>query len=423
MVKKVEYLFQAIKIVAFKDSQNFRQFVFNNLQQRKQLVSLCNWIYNNSNNQLKLIFVYIYGIYSYFCFSLERNKKENSILSVYAYGNELRVINEIQKIVSTSFLIIKKTFKLGLNPYVIFNLFYLLKRKSLYRIIFKTIKKQDFLVSCRVVQTIFLYSRFLHFYNEQKFKVVLVASDSNPYAMAAVFAAKKLNIRTVYVNHGFIPPNPPRLVYDYSILDSKRLYEVYSHHINNKGEILFKGVEGEYREWGKLAKGPKVKIGIFLSLIINWENVWKFINHINKNFPNIEILLRAHPNLLFRDKEQFKKLKTFKNIEISYSKTNAVNDLKKCDFMVAGNSSVHLTALKFSVPSIYFNKMDFMPPDFYLFVKNGLIYNMNSMDEFDIEKVSSFYEKSNWKNIYADYDVSPKEFEEKTKESLVNIFQ
>lgn len=393
-------LYSAIKIIVFKDTQKFRNSVYLTIKEDKRLIKIIENIYLAVPTWLKLIMIRCYAIGCFGNFSSVKKTDCNTI-SYTAYKNEKRQIDFIENIIKKR--ILNNQRKLSIHNYFTNYklLLFLIFSPRISKIFKYLIKQYSFLVVCRSTELITLYVKFSKDLKEShQVQNIIVSSDSNPYALASVLAGYKHNKKTFYINHGFIPPNPPRLITDFSILDSEKLFEMYQHHKKNRSKLIFKGVEGLSRN-GQIVLPQQInQIGIFLSLVTNWGELYLLIEKLQKKY---KVLVRLHPNLIIRKKSEVEKLRLL-NLKLSYANEVATEDVKKCDLVIAGNSSVHLTVLKFKTPSLYYNQIDNVPDDFYYFIKNGLTYHLENPDDLDISKVQSFYNDDWYKNTYLKYD-------------------
>ena len=418
-------LYQSIKIVKFKDSQPFRQFIFKNLKSRKLAVRLSDTIYHLLPKPIKNIYILSYGILSYLSTPNIENKVKN--LGIYSYKNELRQLNFINKSLETKLTL--KIIKISPSKFVknITSVLILILDRRIYSIANLINKKNNnFLVSCRCISTMFYYINFKNKLKNSQIKSIIVSSDSNPYAMGITFAAKSLEINTVYINHGHIPENPPRLIFDHNILDGQALLDTYKRTNNTHSNVIFKGIEGEFSKMEEITKNKSLRVGVFLSLVTDWDSLLKLVTRLSLDKENSQILVRLHPNLIIREIKYVKSLKLIEKVKVSLSETIASDDLNNIDYLIAGNSSVHLTSLKIGVPSIYFDKIDLVPYDFYLFSKLGLVLEMNEMKKVSISELNQFYNSEEWIKVYKYFEgLNPSDKNEQLqfKNKIINLFK
>ncbi|MDX6771081.1 MAG: hypothetical protein SF051_16235 [Elusimicrobiota bacterium] len=397
-------LLQALRIVRRKDSDEFRQFVFAELSSRKPGIRAVLAVYGASPFFLKAAMVWLWGFAS--TLKLRGIESATTALAVYAYRNEERQIEfiadsfkglELQKIKV-------EAFRIG----HLLNLAGSLKLVNLkqFRLAARFAKRNDFLVSCRLAETLMFYAKAVVELRDSGVKLVVVSSDTNPYAMGYAFAARRSGIKSLYINHGHIPEGPPRLVCDISLLDGNALADLYKRAGPPAGRIFFKGVEGEFRALNLDALDEREPvIGVFLSLVTDAEKLLRVIEDITRRFDPKKIVLRPHPNEVIRNHRLIGALRENPRIEVSPASAVAIEDLKKCHFIFAASCSVHLTALRFGVPTIHVDGLDAVPHDFYPFVSRGIVPYFRSVDDVDLDAVKKFYQ-GDWSERFRYFDES-----------------
>lgn len=412
-------LYQALKTVINEDSGYFRQLVFQDFASRNFRIKSIMCFYKLAPHFIKGILVYSYGLKSY----LFSPKAHNNfpILALYEYKNERRQIDFLEANYGTQiFDILKSSF-----TYLFSNIRGLrfLFAIRFIRFALKLTKKYDFLVCCRVMSTFFYYIKFKEVFKKYHYKGVLVSSDRNPYAMGLVYAAKTFDIKTFYITHGHLPEKPPLLCFDSSFLDGPALMNVYKRSGDIRGQVTFKGCEGEYRplELMGINKASPV-IGIFQSLLSDPITFIELIKDVEKYFSPSIIIVRLHPNEIIRNKQIISQLEKIPFVDISMANQLATYDLKKCDFIIAGNSSVHLTSLTYGVPSIYIKGIDIVPHDFYLFVKLGIIPYFESANETLLSEVNNFYQ-GDWSDRFKFFNSSYSENNDKISVSIKHVLE
>lgn len=383
-------LFQILKIIEEKDSNTFRTMVFNNLKNKYTSVRLSESLYNASPIFFKVLCLNLYyirtGIYL-------PTKQSKGVLGIYRYNNEKHALLNIpiKQIIKISFRV--SNFK------NLLTLFKLLLDKKFQRILFNISKTNNFLVACRKSETIAYYYLYKIKFKVNDIKTIAVASDSNPYAIAALAVAKLYGLNTIYTNHGYIPNNPPRLIARHNILDCPPLASVYKCNQNDI-KIYYKGLEGNiFNDTFNFEKKPT--IGIFLSIVPNIDKLIFIINYLVKS--DFKVLVRIHPNAILKNKKLIKILSCI-NITISDSVCSIEEDLKKIDIHIAANSSTHLTALNNKIPSIYINDLDYADKDFYNFTQS-ITFNLTDITHFSLERIEDFYNSKKWNERFKQYQV------------------
>lgn len=396
------HLFRSLKIVQIKDAAPFRQHVYQDIKKRSYLIKFTESFYNISPIFFKSMANIFYA--SKTLFELELPHKFNNF-GIYHFYNEKRQLDFLQKVLSD-----KRFYFINIKKISIFNFFNNLKvlplllSPKVIKIINRVVKKNNFVVSTRIISTLFYYIVFDNLLKKRNIEYFLVSSDSNPYAICIMALAKKYSFKSLYINHGHIPEKPPRLTFDLNILDGQRLFEVYERVSKNNNKTVFKGCEGAYRPLNlENLKKQKIVVGVFLSLITNWQDLQQILNELSCCEFIERIILRIHPNHLVRNDQFIDSIRDIEKLEISLANEIATVDLKKCDLLIAANSSVHLTSLKFGIPSIHLNKLDDVPHDFYFFIKLGLIPYYENVKDINLKRIIEFYDQD-WEKTIQYFD-------------------
>jgi hypothetical protein len=390
-------LFRAIKIIIYKDSNYFRSITFDYIKTLDKKIAFIEKIYSILPFvTLRSLLVFVYGLKSL----IDWKNPETEYFAVYSYENERRQFDWLAREIHLPIeLLCIGNIHLSEIPYLLRTLGSWLR---IYRIILNVVKRYNFLVSCRISSTIFHYIKFKDLYSRNKCRGCFVASDSNPYALAATLSLENHKGKSIYINHGHLPEMPPRLIFDLNIIDGPALEDVFTRSKGIAGKVVYKGVEGEKHNL-RIKHKEKYRVGIFLSLLTDWSTVDRVIDSLKLNNKIGSIKVRLHPNKLLWDHRAIQSIKQ-KNVEISDAHNAAYADMDDLDIIIAGNSSVHLTSLKYGIPSIHLGGLDNAPENFYLFVQDGLIPAITDIDSIDLDHLISFYEQENWIKILRYYD-------------------
>ena len=399
----------AVSIVAQKDSGRFRQQVFSELAGRRLTIRcICGLHRILGTGVLSTLLVSLYGVHSYL--SVPRQSGTVPIVGVYAYRNEHRQFEYVRRCLRGLALGLFKLSKWRpFNP--LHGLVFLwslrhwgLVRRS-YRLIASHNAEGDFLVACRVASTVGFYLRFKTLLKECEPKAVLVSSDSNPYAMGLVYAARQAGLKTIYINHGHIPDQPPVLDFDLSILDGEALLDVYRAVGEVRGDVVFKGVEGIYRELdlGKL-ETSRPTVGIFTSLVMDWDRFRDLVESVRERLNPSQILIRFHPNRVIREWAAVRWAVRQPDVRVSMGEKVLLQDAKLCDVVLAGNSSCHLSLLRYGVPTFYVAGLDQVPHDFYRFLELGIVPAFDKVEAVDLPKLATFYGDPQWSERFTFFD-------------------
>jgi hypothetical protein len=92
------------------------------------------------------------------------------------------------------------------------------------------------------------------------------------------------------------------------------------------------------------------------------------------------------------------------------SSTRLLDDIRACDLVLGGNSTVLLDALVAGTPAGYVRGLDHGPHDVQDFVRDGLVYELPQLPPIDAGAIARFYSRREWPAIlrrYAAVDLSP----------------
>ncbi|SIT76195.1 hypothetical protein [Pontibacter indicus] len=222
------------------------------------------------------------------------------------------------------------------------------------------------------------YEVYLQKLRNYRPQAIVFANDHNADARAMLLAAKELGIPTVYVQHSSVSNLFPPLAFDLNLLEGQDSLDKYKQCGPVQGRVEFIGMPKADRFVPLRNRSQQVQtLGIACNLMDRVEEVEQLIRQISRDFPQLRILLRAHP----RDKRSY----TFAtgispNVILTNPRQESVFEyLQGIDMLVSGNSGIHLEAVLLNVWSVYFN---FNPKeelhDYYGYVRQGLVEEATS---------------------------------------------
>ena len=396
----------AVRTVVFKDSQPFRQSMFRYLSGHKRSVRAVLSAHRLlGTSWLSTLMVGAYGLKS--AMAVRPPAGRPAIWAAHLYRNERRQLEAVSELseapvgyvdfgaagiatlASWRWLLAGVPREAG---------FYL-------RLVHRLNQGGDFLVVARAAETAAFYLRFVPLLRDSGARAVLVSSDSNPYAMGLTFAARSLGIKTIYVTHGHLPEGPPRIYFDLSIMDGPAVVDTYERSRGLEGRVVFRGSEGTLRPMrtAGLRAGP-IRVGYFASILVDWEETSALLARVKARLGPSAFLVRLHPNKTIRHPAAEGHLRRI-GVEVSDGDRVLLEDAERCDLVLAGNSSCHLSVLKFGVPTLYMRGLDAEPYDFYKFIELGIIPEA-SPDDLDTGRIAAFYEDPEWTARFARFDAS-----------------
>lgn len=237
------------------------------------------------------------------------------------------------------------------------------------------------------------FDRFWSTYGTQKMvekmlrktqpKVVVVANDHLMLYRSIMRIAKKMGIKTLYVQHAGTAPHFPPLQFDFAILDGQIAYDNYfTHHSGNISKVFLAGSP----RFDKIAKIRwKRKTGKCLGIAVNTldipEKIEAFLSNIKIDF---KIILRLHPGIKGKRKKDYQELAKNKNIEISYPQKEPVDFfLTNITMLIADDSFIHFEAILSGIQSYYYSFSN-LNNDGYGFLRDDFIYKLEDLENIKL---------------------------------------
>jgi hypothetical protein len=262
----------------------------------------------------------------------------------------------------------------------------------------------DFLVAAEVASTVGYYLRMCTLLERCRAPAVLVSSDTNPYALALVHAARRVGRKTCFVTHGHVAEGPPPLDFDLSLLDGPAVREVYERAGPVRGAVVLKGSEGIARpmQTARLTRGVRT-LGVVMSILVDWRRAGALLDRLRAALSPERIVLRLHPNRTMLDPRWADHLR-LDGVDISFGDGSLVADAERCDLIAAANTSAHLTILKLGVPSVYVPGLDDVGDDYYGFVRERVVATAAIDGAVDTRSIARFYDDPAWAVRFGRFD-------------------
>lgn len=407
-------LLRALKIILAKDSSSSRSESFHALRMANSAVRFAQHVYATAPSGAKSILLLAYGLRTYHSTTVwsPSARTATSIASVHCYENERRAlawfkellgIKDIVEFRITSELaglrsLVKAAVKGRTRPAYVSTL------PKLFRLALRIQRRHPFSVSCRAIATIFLYLYFKDRFRKGDIRLLLVASETNPHALAACAAGGAAGVRSMLLPHGFPVPPYPRLRHDYCVFQGRADKEAFEKAGPITGECFFIGLPCAVEERRALIirTTPPRKIAVLLSLVTRVERLEALLAGIQKSFPASRVVVRVHPNSwensFLRARVDLPKTASWEREGTSLGET-----LADCDLGFAGNSAVHLESLARGIPMLYEFGLDPDPRDLFGFVASGLLFEAPAGD-IDLKSLKTFYCRKAWVDRLSDYD-------------------
>lgn len=242
-----------------------------------------------------------------------------------------------------------------------------------------------------VIRFIFFHHYLSHTLKSEKMKFAIVANDHSPEPLAFTSICKNKKLRVAYLQHGHVSNYfPPLFRYSLSILYGETSKEIYLSKGISSDKIILSGQSYKNAKPLQLPEGY-LKVGVFPN-VINEARLLNLLRKLVKNNQISQIVIKPHPAHPVPEKT-IKKLKRLSKISINSDLTDA---LTLIDVGIASNSSIHLELLAQGIPTLYYDQLDDIKFDYYGFVKEGAVLNLEDAQKFNSKRLRDFYGTKNW---------------------------
>jgi hypothetical protein len=270
-------------------------------------------------------------------------------------------------------------------------------------------RRHDAFRAYRVVELLFYYERYVRLFANRRFRIAVMSSHSNPHGIALNLAARRCGVPVVLITHGMPIAPIARLDYDLAIMECEASADVYRRAGCRLGRVIVKSRRDDYRPMvPRRSPAGAWRVGIFLSKNPAEECVVSLLRSLLRNVNVQRILVRPHPVNLWSGLAGC--LTAMNDLRIRLSVGNSIlDDVRACDFVLAGNSTVHVDAIVAGTPACYVRGLDHAPYDVQSFVRDRLVYELEQPDHFDRLAIEDFYARDQWPSVlrrYANVDQS-----------------
>ncbi|WP_417663656.1 hypothetical protein [Pseudidiomarina donghaiensis] len=226
-----------------------------------------------------------------------------------------------------------------------------------------------------------VFHRLLNMYQP---RYTIVANDHNVDCRCLMAVAKHLRVKTVYMQHASVSNVFPALTVDYAFLDGESALNTYRNCKNNlpntcndrNAPKVF--LSGQKKLLSVSEQTASKKVGLAINTLDDLKDVIALVDNLVGE--NKAISLRWHPGQKANDVTRLKELyQNNSSVFLSDPKHQSINGyLAELEYLIAGNSSIHLEAAITGVVPIYY---ELQPPtieDYYGYVKNGIAIQATS---------------------------------------------
>ena len=218
--------------------------------------------------------------------------------------------------------------------------------------------------------------------------LVIVSNDHELQNRCLISVARMYGIPTVYLQHASVSPLFPALSFDYAFLDGEISLELYLQCEKNKPHtlalpqrtnVILSGVKRP------LSSKPSTslqssRIGVALNSNISTETAVRLLSFLSSR--GFSCRIRLHPGTTGREKELLEQT----IVSLGFEMSDPAYESQKGFFtqicaLIAPDSGIHLESSLSGVPSLLFGGDTASSPDYYGFVRNGLVQDAKSLNE------------------------------------------
>lgn len=268
------------------------------------------------------------------------------------------------------------------------------------RILWRLCKKESFPIAARATETIFLY-QFFESWRKRcgTTPVYYLSTQSQPHFSALNELSRNCRVKLCFVSHSPWVLGPLPIFCDTGIFWGKSGSDQFLKVGSKINNLIYFYPERTIR---KASTDNKQHILIALSKNPNFSRLAQLLDELRFRFPDTPLRIRCHPNSPFEVP-----------LDISSNKSifSLAEDLTSAKFMIAGNSTVHLEAFLFDVPSFWDPNLDIeveTPLEIFCDVK---ILKWNEFSHYDLGKLECVYSTDLFEKVKSSY-FSQNTFEE-----------
>ncbi len=229
-------------------------------------------------------------------------------------------------------------------------------------------------------KTVGYYEAALKVLDQGRPRCIIFANDHIPEMRALLWAAKRRDIPTVYLQHASVSEHFPPLRFDLNLLEGQDSLDKYRKCGPVEGEVRMIGMPKfdpylKYRNFERTVS----RIGICGNLLDDKWRLEEMAYLLREHFPDLALSFRAHP----LDVRDFRLPSATRRSDAR--KENIFDFLKRQDLIIAGSTSTHLEAVLLNVYSLY-HEFRAERRDYYGYIRNGLVEVAES-PEAVVEKI------------------------------------
>jgi hypothetical protein len=221
-------------------------------------------------------------------------------------------------------------------------------------------------------------------------RVLVVSNDHVVWARSALKAARNLGIQTVFIPHAPTGQYPPKMEFDYALLDGKAQFYTYLKAGIGSTKCFITGAI-RYEDLVLLSDAEGYGILVCFNPIDSSEFIRKFLSSLQSENIRRPVYVRPHPS----DTRRFELIEALCSefgLEFCSPQEPILNQLQKVDTVLAGVSGVHVDAIMagrraFTVNEWYFG-------DYYGLKEMGLLKVISALTDIRSIDGNKYYSAS-----------------------------
>lgn len=391
---------RACWIVRNLDGSPRRLAIFTEVVQKNLKVRFFYVIYEAAPLAIKALLLWCYGLKCYL--SLDWDRSGRAELATFAsFHNEHvaigHILDHVEGLASGNIAASKRN---CLSPAALRALpAFLASSRRLLRLCRRLARRFHFLPACRVFSTMTYYARFRQLLERPGVKAVLITNHYSPECLAVAAAAHRARKKVIFANHanatwdsGFVPP----LYSDLAAVTSQAVLDIYRRHSPRELRAVFIPLASAQRPMrSRLEDAQPLSVGIFLTALTNMARLRTLVEQLSGNPRVGDILIRPHPVEVIKD-----------DLSALCAGGGRVKDtfgmplfdnIKLCDVVVCGNSTVTVELLRGGVPVLYDGELDGLPYDYNGYMKHELVLPVPAeLNDAALASIGDFYDSAAW---------------------------
>ncbi|SNB54889.1 hypothetical protein SAMN04487880_0600 [Marinobacter sp. es.042] len=208
-------------------------------------------------------------------------------------------------------------------------------------------------------------------------KVLVISNDHVVWSRSAIYAAKDLGIKTVFIPHAPTGEHPPDLIFDFALFDGVHQYQKYRYDPQSSTRCA---VIGAIRYERFVSVSDQVGNGVLVCFnsIDSEKFVHRIISELAKLSPDRPIFIRPHPADLRRH-QMMESLAGQFGLHYCRPESDIIDQLRKVKVVFAGLSGVHVDGIMAGRKAVTLE--EWYEGDYYGLKRAGLLSVVGSISD------------------------------------------